>query len=61
MEKYPDMFEAILQEENQYQKGIDIEDVFIFPKIEGKYVAVCEGDDYWTDENKLQLQVDYME
>jgi glycosyltransferase involved in cell wall biosynthesis len=60
-EKYPDLFETILQDENRYQKGIDVEDEYIFPKVEGKYVAVCEGDDYWTDENKLQLQVDYME
>lgn len=60
-EKYPDLFETILQEENRYQKGIDIEDEYIFPNINSKYVAVCEGDDYWTDENKLQLQVDYME
>jgi len=61
MEKYPDIFEAILQEDNKYQKGIDIEDEYIFPKLEGKYIAVCEGDDYWTDPHKLQLQADYME
>ena len=61
VEKYPDMFETILQEENKYQKGIDIEDEYILPKIDSKYVAVCEGDDYWTDPEKLQLQVDYME
>ena len=60
-EKYPDIFETILQDENRYQKGIDVEDEYIFPKVEGKYVAACEGDDYWTDENKLQLQVEYME
>lgn len=60
-EKYPDLFETILQEHNQYQQGIDIEDECIFPHIHSKYVAVCEGDDYWTDPNKLQLQVDYME
>ena len=61
MEKYPDMFEAILQDENKYQQGIDIEDRYILPKITTKYVASCECDDYWTDPNKLQMQVDYME
>lgn len=60
-EKYPDIFEAIIQDENKYQKGIDIEEKYIFPRITGKYVTVCEGDDYWTDPEKLQLQVDYME
>lgn len=61
MEKYPDIFEAIFQEDNKYQKGIDIEDEYIIPRIDSKYVASCEGDDYWTDPNKLQLQVEYME
>lgn len=58
--KYPDIIKPIYQEENQYSKGIKAS-LLTYQKAQGKYVAVCEGDDYWTDENKLQIQVDYME
>lgn len=60
--RYPNLIYPILQTENQYSKGLtNISGTFNFPRARGKYIAMCEGDDYWTDENKLQKQVDYME
>ena len=59
-EKYPNIIHPVLQKENQYSKGIDVYD-FMLPLIKGKYIAQCEGDDYWCDELKIQKQVDYME
>ncbi len=60
-QKYPDIIKPILQTENQYSKGINIASVHLQPLTRGKYVANCEGDDYWTDEYKLQTQYDIME
>ena len=60
-EKYPEIIIPIYQKENQYQKRVQIHEVFIYPKIRGKYIAICEGDDYWCDEQKLQRQADWME
>lgn len=59
--KYPNIFIPIYQKDNQYSKHVNIYDKFLRSKIESKYTAICEGDDYWCDENKLQLQYDYME
>ena len=59
--KYPEIIKAVYQTENQYSKGVKISRTFLHPKAKGKYVAICEGDDYWTDKSKLQLQVKYME
>ena len=60
--KYPDMIKPIYQIENQYSKGIrSIYGFFNFPRAKGKYIAMCEGDDYWIDPNKLQTQVDFLE
>lgn len=60
-EKYPDIFKPIYQTENQYSRGVDICGVYQFPRVCGKYIAMCEGDDYWTDPLKLQKQVDFLE
>lgn len=58
--KYPDIIRPVYQSENQYGKSQFVEN-FVFPLIRGEYVAICEGDDYWTDENKLQKQVDFLD
>ena len=60
-ERYPDVIKPILQKENQYSKGIDIKNVYIIPHMKGKYIAVCEGDDFWCNTHKLQKQVDFLE
>lgn len=63
--KYPDIIKPLYHEENQYSKsyrqGNMMSITFNFPRVTGKYVAMCEGDDFWTDELKLQKQVDIME
>lgn len=58
---YPNIIKPIYQVENQYSKGIHISQTFQYPYVLGKYIALCEGDDYWTDPLKLQKQVDFLE
>lgn len=60
-QQYPDIVKPIYQKENQYQKGIANTPVYQFPRVRSKYIALCEGDDYWTDEYKLQKQIDFLE
>lgn len=61
-ENYPDVIVPIIQSVNQYQNGNKrILATFVYPKVRGKYIAICEGDDYWTDPFKLQKQVDFLE
>lgn len=60
--KYPDIIKPIYQTENQYSKvGIGAISRFNDERARGKYIAQCEGDDYWTDPDKLQMQVDFLE
>lgn len=51
---------VVYQKENQYTKGKKPFLNFLFPKAKGKYIAMCEGDDLWTDPLKLQKQVDFL-
>ena len=62
--KYPDIFRPIYETENQWHKTDGSLGRIMNAAIDAigaKYIAMCEGDDYWTDPYKLQKQVDYME
>lgn len=59
--KYPELIKPLYETENQWIKGRRGSMIFNFPRASGKYIALCEGDDYWTDPYKLQKQVDILE
>jgi len=61
--KYPEIIDAIISEENIYHHPDSKKIIADIWKnhLTGKYMAFCEGDDFWIDSNKLQIQVDYME
>lgn len=61
--RYPDIIKPVVETENQWQKGGLKHIIHIMNENyrNGKYIAFCEGDDYWTDPQKLQLQVDFLE
>ncbi len=58
---YPEIIKPIYQKENQYSRRKSVSATYQFPRALGKYIAFCEGDDYWTDPYKLQKQVDFLE
>lgn len=59
--KYPDIIKPIYQSENQFSQGIKLSWAYQYPRAKGKYIAWCEGDDFWTDACKLQKQFDALE
>ena len=60
-EKYPKIVKPIYETENQYYKPGNPLGKIMNNACKGKYIARCEGDDYWTDAHKLQIQVDFLE
>lgn len=60
--KYPDIVKPIIETENQYSRGItNLSGAFNFPRARGTYIAPLDCDDYWESDEKLALQVAYME
>jgi len=59
--RYPDIVKPMFQQENQYSRGVPINETFNFPRARGKYIALCECDDFWCDNEKLQRQIAHME
>lgn len=57
-QRYPDKIRPIY---NKTNKGILGNYVSVLSQCKGKYIAACAGDDYWIDDDKLQMQVDVME
>ena len=59
--KYPNIINLILETENQYKKDKTVIAQKFAANFKGKYLAVCEGDDYWDDVYKLATQFYIME
>lgn len=61
-DKFPETIKLVLHDENEWRQGK--RSIFArntFPIARGKYIAMCEGDDFWCDTLKLQKQVDFLE
>lgn len=59
-QRYPRIIKGIYQKTNLFSQGIR-RDRYMRPFLKGKYIAICEGDDYWIDPRKLQVQVRFLE
>ena len=59
--RYPALIRPFLLEKNLYSQGRSLYDELLYPAARGQYIALCEGDDYWTDPEKLQRQADFLD
>jgi glycosyltransferase involved in cell wall biosynthesis len=57
--RYPGLIKPILEQTNQFSRGVKPLP-FLLRQAQSEFIAVCEGDDYWTDPHKLQKQIDYL-
>lgn len=59
-ESYPKIIKPMYQFKNQFSKGLLPNLSFNIPRAKGQFISFCEGDDYWLDNRKLQIQVEIM-
>lgn len=60
-QKYPNYIIPFFEEENVHSKGLKVLTDIMFPKIKTKYFCICEGDDYWTDESRIENTISFLE
>lgn len=58
---HPEIIIGIYQKKNLYSRGVDFWSSIFSPRARGKYLAYCEGDDFWIRDDRLQKTVDYLE
>ena len=61
MKEHPAHIIGIFEKKNQYSQGKDFFSALVTDVAKGKYIALCEGDDFWIDDNKLQKQWEALE
>lgn len=60
--RYPGIVRTVMQQSNLYSRGVrGMVAKFLLPLARGEYWIVCDGDDYFTDEHKLQKQVSFLD
>ena len=59
-DRYPDIIKPIYESENMFSKDVNKMRQIICEQLHGDYIALCECDDYWTDPEKLQKQIDFL-
>lgn len=59
--KYNKILKLIIQQKNQYSQAANSPLLIAANSAKGKYLALCEGDDFWIDEQKLQTQKDLLD
>jgi len=59
-DRYPQLIKPVFEQENTFSKGVKPMPQ-LYKIAKGEYIALCEGDDYWTDPLKLQKQVDFLD